>query len=529
MNLLALTFSPTHQPAMVSTKAKRLGSPINKLTRSLRRSSCFILFALIIAPLRAQVPPSADTFVSNTTPFANYGASIALVVCSGTTSYIQFNLAGIPANATVAKATLRLYVDAVGKAGSFDVYELHNSWSENKLTFNSPPPVLGMSATGGKPIAITTSSLNQFILIDVTTLVQEWLNGSLQNNGVALALTTAGGSFSFDSKESLLTANGPELEVVLGGAGGSGPPGPQGLTGPQGPSGPPGTQGSVGPAGPAGPKGDTGVPGAVGSQGPAGPVGPSGTANLANFTCPTGQSIIGFNSASQPLCSGSAGGGGGTTIMDSDGDGIPDTLDQCPQIANKSFNGSSYCPASIYDVNKGASLPGALLVLANAQVIFSSTTQMTLAVMPTDPGYQGADHGSLTINLGSIPPPAAGSRINAFGMQMPGLTFSLAGVELISSEQLPLVLSSLMPAAQSVSVGGQLAITATINAPAPVDTSIEVVSLSNSNSITVPGSFVVPAGQSSTTFMATGLAQGSATITALLNGVQLVTQIQVTP
>jgi len=37
---------------------------------------------------------------------------------------------------------------------------------------------------------------------------------TIANNGVALALTTANGLFSFDSKESLLTANGPELEIV---------------------------------------------------------------------------------------------------------------------------------------------------------------------------------------------------------------------------------------------------------------------------------------------------------------------------
>ena len=121
----------------------------------------------------AQAPPSADTFVSSATPKVNYGSGISLVVGSGATSYIQFNLSSFPANATISKATLRLYVDAVGKAGSFDVHELNSGWSENRLTYNTTPaPLRGSSATGSRPIAITAASMNQFQLIDITELAQ---------------------------------------------------------------------------------------------------------------------------------------------------------------------------------------------------------------------------------------------------------------------------------------------------------------------------------------------------------------------
>ncbi len=108
---------------------------------------CLLLLALATQPLLAQAPPSADTFVSSSTPKVNYGPAIALVVCQGSTSYVQFNLAGIPAGASISKATLRLYVDAVAKAGKFDVYQLNSSWAENTLTYNTPPPPLGLSVT----------------------------------------------------------------------------------------------------------------------------------------------------------------------------------------------------------------------------------------------------------------------------------------------------------------------------------------------------------------------------------------------
>src|SRR6202034_1367891 len=212
---------------------------------------CLHWIALLSLPLLAQAPPSADTFVSNSTPKLNYGPSIILAVGPGTSSYVQFNLSGIPAGATISKATLRLYVDAVSGSGTLDVFQVTSSWTENKVTYNTRPTQQSVSAIVGSSIPITSASYNQFLLIDITPLAQGWLNGTIPNNGVALALTSGSGTFSIDSKESLLTGNGPELEIAL--ASGSGP---QGAAGPAGP------QGSAGPAGAIGPQG---VPGATGA------------------------------------------------------------------------------------------------------------------------------------------------------------------------------------------------------------------------------------------------------------------------
>src|SRR5882724_9629871 len=97
------------------------------------------LFALIssVSPGQA-TPPSADTFVSSAVPSHNFGNSTILAVQPGATSYLRFNLATLPAGATVNKASLRLYVDAAIMGGTFDVYQLNNSWSENTLTYNTP-------------------------------------------------------------------------------------------------------------------------------------------------------------------------------------------------------------------------------------------------------------------------------------------------------------------------------------------------------------------------------------------------------
>jgi hypothetical protein len=252
---------------------------------------CLLLVTLVVQPLFAQVPPSADTFVSSSTPKTNYGPAIALVVGQGSTSYVRFNIAGVPAGSSISKATLRLYVDAVAKAGTFDVYQLNSSWAENTLTYNTPPPPLGLSVTNGTGVSITTASWNQFLLIDITALAQGWVNGTIPNNGVALALTSgSSGSFSFDSKESLLTGNGPELEIAFNS--GTGPQGPAGPTGPQGPQ---GTTGAVGPTGATGATGSQGATGLQGAPGPLGPMGLTGAQGLQGVAGPQGAAGTGFN------------------------------------------------------------------------------------------------------------------------------------------------------------------------------------------------------------------------------------------
>lgn len=241
-------------------------------------SAVMTCLLLVSAPASAeQAPPSADTYVTNagvgspintglfTFANTNFGNGIALRVATNATGYVQFNLSAVPAGSFVSKATLRLYVNAVIAAGSFDVYEVNGRWDENTLTYNTQPLPLGVSATRALPITVDTTSRNQFLLIDITALVRRWVSGKDPNNGVALVLTSGAGNFAFDSKENPLTSNGPELEIALnnaGPAGLQGPPGPQGQQGPVGLQGFQGMQGNQGPTGVQGLKGDQGVPSA---------------------------------------------------------------------------------------------------------------------------------------------------------------------------------------------------------------------------------------------------------------------------
>ena len=323
-----------------------------------RRYGVFFAAAVLLAfPALsvAQVPPSADSMTVSWHPAQNFGASGILAVQNGITSLIQFNLSGVPANVSLQKASLRLYVDAVETPGAFDVFPVTAAWSENLVSFQNAP-ALGASATGGHPVPVARTSQNNFVLVDITALVQEWINGETPNDGIALALSGTTGSFSFDSKESVLTSHEPELELVLNTT--PGPQGPQGIQGIAGPAGAQGIQGPQGPAGATGPQGPAGLPGPQGPQGVPGLSGvqqilgvsfvPNGFEQaLVVATCPANQVVVG---------------GGCDSLY-----GLPQAGGYIPPGINKSTpSGNSY--VCLFNGGGGINMPvAATAICANAQ------------------------------------------------------------------------------------------------------------------------------------------------------------------
>ena len=186
----------------------------------LKGSSSLLVFTVMFGVSLAygQITPSADAYTNSAAPSTNYGANVLLDVDGATqAAYIQFNLASIPStytSADITKATLKLYVNTVPTAGSFNVDYVNGTWAENTISHNLAP-ALGTTIAASVPI--TTVDKNQFILIDVTPAVQAWLSGTT-NDGIALV---ANGTFNatFDSKENGSTSHAPELDIVFAGGG----------------------------------------------------------------------------------------------------------------------------------------------------------------------------------------------------------------------------------------------------------------------------------------------------------------------
>jgi hypothetical protein len=214
---------------------------------------------------------AADSYVNQNVPAQNNGASTTLFVrnvgAGGVRgSVLRFDLGTIPPGATVTRARLRLWISLLEDTGSIDLRAIQTAWAESTVTASNAPtlgPVLVTAAIG-------TANANNFLTLDITSLVNSWYTGAATNNGLALLANAADNiRVELDSKENQLASHSPEIEIAL--AGPAGPPGPQG---------PQGVAGAQGLTGPAGPPGAQGVPGPTGSQGPAGAKGPPGPAGV---------------------------------------------------------------------------------------------------------------------------------------------------------------------------------------------------------------------------------------------------------
>ena len=95
--------------------------------KDLKSKLVVLLFCTVclLTGAHAQLTPSADAYTNTVDPTTNYGANTLLDVESASqTAYIRFDLSAIPAGYTgadITKAWLKLYVNSVTTAGSYNV------------------------------------------------------------------------------------------------------------------------------------------------------------------------------------------------------------------------------------------------------------------------------------------------------------------------------------------------------------------------------------------------------------------------
>ncbi|HKM48439.1 MAG TPA: DNRLRE domain-containing protein [Terriglobales bacterium] len=181
-----------------------------------RNLGAALLLVLLVATLaHAQLTPSDDAYVNSAAPTINYGAATTLDLSSAAdTAFIRFDLTAVPAGtpgSSIAKATLKLYVNSVTTAGSFNVDYVTGTWSEKTIT-HSLQPAVGTTIAASVPLA--TASKSKYVEIDVTAAMVEWLNGTQANDGIALVANSPLVA-TFDSKENTTTSHAPELDLVF--------------------------------------------------------------------------------------------------------------------------------------------------------------------------------------------------------------------------------------------------------------------------------------------------------------------------
>jgi hypothetical protein len=143
------------------------------------------------------------------------------------TSWLHFELGSIPAASTVASARLQLYASGwSGKNTGFEAFAVLRNTTPCQANWNqaqsgNPWAAAGCNDTttdrrGTAQASFGTSGINQWYELDLTTLVQEWVSGSLANNGMLLRGSSAFdlATFYFSSAQGSVAALRPKLVVT---------------------------------------------------------------------------------------------------------------------------------------------------------------------------------------------------------------------------------------------------------------------------------------------------------------------------
>jgi hypothetical protein len=201
-------------------------SMLMQITPSLAVLATGLALALLPNESRAiDLPLVRDAYVWYWGTTTNYGGDQNLRVTGSPSggsegpcsTYLVFNKDTLPPNTSssqVTRAILKLYANTAVTAGSFHIYRVTSSWAEGTLTYGAQPS----SVIYQSYITIGAVPAKNFINLDVTSLVKDWLSGTSDfQHGLALvpSSTTDTINLSFDSKESTGTSHPPTLQVEL--------------------------------------------------------------------------------------------------------------------------------------------------------------------------------------------------------------------------------------------------------------------------------------------------------------------------
>lgn len=182
---------------------------------------------------------SIDSYIQNTAPTTNYGTSILLLTGEASNInrfLIKWDLSSIPSNAIVSSAVLSIYVnsDYSNNARTLSAYRVLRVWTEAGVTWNKydgsndwgtagcsnttsdrEATDIGNASVGANPV------VGSEIAITLTaSKVQEWISGSLTNNGLLLKVDTENADSMWYHSHEGTTANlRPKLVITytLGG------------------------------------------------------------------------------------------------------------------------------------------------------------------------------------------------------------------------------------------------------------------------------------------------------------------------
>ncbi len=164
------------------------------------------------------IPASQDTYIRESDPNSNFGNAAALYTYDddwGNGIYrvlYQFDIAGagIPINATVVSAVAKIYVKDQPEY-DVNIHRITKDWTENAASWNN----INTDFEEDVLASIPGNTPNEaYVDVNITPLVQGWVNGSVSNQGIVLRTTIHSDWAEYSSKEHSNSSQHPVLEIT---------------------------------------------------------------------------------------------------------------------------------------------------------------------------------------------------------------------------------------------------------------------------------------------------------------------------
>ncbi|MFH2144220.1 MAG: DNRLRE domain-containing protein, partial [Bacteroidota bacterium] len=182
---------------------------------------CLFLITNSFAQITKVIYTDKDASISTKYPDSNFVNSTTFYtyIRIGKTgvaerSLIEIDLSSIQQGSTIISAVLKLSgVNHIGENESY-LSAIKNSWDESLVTWNNQPTYF-MDLSVFLP---GSTSLTEDYSVDITTICQSWVNGTLDNNGLMLRMGIVGlmgvTQLSFASSDYADPTKWPYLEIT---------------------------------------------------------------------------------------------------------------------------------------------------------------------------------------------------------------------------------------------------------------------------------------------------------------------------
>lgn len=166
------------------------------------------------------VPVSDDAWIKSDTPTQNYGNDAQLstffrfMPSSTQRTLYRFDIAsaGIAPGALVVSAVAKLFVVDSNDSAPVTAHQVTADWTESTVNWDNINASHDSSTLASIP---TGSPVGEYVSVNITSLVQGWINGTTANQGIMLKTTWINDLAQFTSKEYGNTSQHPLLEIKI--------------------------------------------------------------------------------------------------------------------------------------------------------------------------------------------------------------------------------------------------------------------------------------------------------------------------